>query len=240
MKPVFFANMRLDRFLCELNIGTRSQVKELIKKGNVSVNGVIITKSDTNINETSDEVLFKGEKLRYREYVYIMINKPDGVVTATRDKNLPTVMDLIKPLPVKDMSPVGRLDRDTTGLLLITNDGELSHRLLSPKYHVDKTYLVTCEHSLSENDINRLCEGVDIGDDEPTLPARVKTSSGTDIFLTIHEGRFHQVKRMLEAVENKVTKLKRVSFGPLDLPGDLKEGEWRELTEDEIQKIIFK
>ncbi len=240
MKPVFFANMRLDRFLCELNIGTRSQVKELIKKGNVSVNGVIITKSDTNINETSDEVLFKGEKLRYREYVYIMINKPDGVVTATRDKNLPTVMDLIKPLPVKDMSPVGRLDRDTTGLLLITNDGELSHRLLSPKYHVDKTYLVTCEHSLTENDINRLCEGVDIGDDEPTLPARVKTSNGTDILLTIHEGRFHQVKRMLEAVDNKVTKLKRVSFGPLDLPGDLKEGEWRELTEDEIQKIIFK
>ncbi len=232
--------MRLDRFLCELNIGTRSQVKELIKKGNVSVNGLIITKSDTNINETSDEVLFKGEKLRYRKYVYIMINKPDGVVTATRDKNLPTVMDLIKPLPVKDMSPVGRLDRDTTGLLLITNDGELSHRLLSPKYHVDKTYLVTCEHSLSENDINRLCEGVDIGDDEPTLPARVKTSNGTDIFLTIHEGRFHQVKRMLEAVDNKVTKLKRVSFGPLDLPGDLKEGEWRELTEDEIQKIIFK
>ena len=232
--------MRLDRFLCELNIGTRSQVKELIKKGNVSVNGVIITKSDTNINETSDEVLFKGEKLRYREYVYIMINKPDGVVTATRDKNLPTVMDLIKPLPVKDMSPVGRLDRDTTGLLLITNDGELSHRLLSPKYHVDKTYLVTCEHSLTENDINRLCEGVDIGDDEPTLPARVKTSNGTDILLTIHEGRFHQVKRMLEAVDNKVTKLKRVSFGPLDLPGDLKEGEWRELTEDEIQKIIFK
>ena len=169
-----------------------------------------------------------------------MINKPDGVVAATRDKNLPTVMDLIKPLPVKDMSPVGRLDRDTTGLLLITNDGELSHRLLSPKYHVDKTYLVTCEHSLSENDINRLCEGVDIGDDEPTLPARVKTSNGTDIFLTIHEGRFHQVKRMLEAVDNKVTKLKRVSFGPLDLPGDLKEGEWRELTEDEIQKIIFK
>ncbi len=240
MKPVFFANMRLDRFLCELNIGTRSQVKELIKKGNVSVNGVIITKSDTNINETSDEVLFKGEKLRYREYVYIIINKPDGVVTATRDKNLPTVMDLIKPLPVRDMSPVGRLDRDTTGLLLITNDGELSHRLLSPKYHVDKTYLVTCEHSLTENDINRLCEGVDIGDDEPTLPARVKTSNGTDIFLTIHEGRFHQVKRMLEAVDNKVTKLKRVSFGPLDLPGDLKEGEWRELTEDEIQKIIFK
>lgn len=232
--------MRLDRFLCELNIGTRSQVKELIKKGNVSVNGLIITKSDTNINETSDEVLFKGEKLRYRKYVYIMINKPDGVVTATRDKNLPTVMDLIKPLPVKDMSPVGRLDRDTTGLLLITNDGELSHRLLSPKYHVDKTYLVTCEHSLSENDINRLCEGVDIGDDEPTLPARVKISNGTDIFLTIHEGRFHQVKRMLEAVDNKVTKLKRVSFGPLDLPGDLKEGEWRELTEDEIQKIIFK
>lgn len=232
--------MRLDRFLCELNIGTRSQVKELIKKGNVSVNGVLITKSDTNINETSDEVLFKGEKLRYRKYAYIMINKPDGVVTATRDKNLPTVMDLIKPLPVKDMSPVGRLDRDTTGLLLITNDGELSHRLLSPKYHVDKTYLVTCEHSLSENDINRLCEGVDIGDDEPTLPARVKISNGTDIFLTIHEGRFHQVKRMLEAVENKVTKLKRVSFGPLDLPGDLKEGEWRELTEDEIQKIIFK
>lgn len=232
--------MRLDRFLCELNIGTRSQVKELIKKGNVSVNGVLITKSDTNINETSDEVLFKGENLRYRKYAYIMINKPDGVVTATRDKNLPTVMDLIKPLPVKDMSPVGRLDRDTTGLLLITNDGELSHRLLSPKYHVDKTYLVTCEHSLSEDDINRLCEGVDIGDDEPTLPARVKTSNGTDIFLTIHEGRFHQVKRMLEAVENKVTKLKRVSFGPLDLPGDLKEGEWRELTEDEIQKIIFK
>ncbi len=230
--------MRLDKFLCELNIGTRSQVKELIKRGNVSVNGMIVNKSDTAVNEFSDDIMFKGEKLYYRKYVYIIINKPAGVVTATRDKNLPTVMDLIKPLPVKDMSPVGRLDRDTTGLLLITNDGELSHRLLSPKYHVDKTYYVSCEHSLSADDSNKLCEGVDIGDEDITLPARIEKIDELHINLTIHEGRFHQVKRMLEAVGNKVTSLKRVSFGPIDLPSDLGEGEWRELTEDEIKKII--
>ncbi len=230
--------MRLDKFLCELNIGTRSQVKELIKRGNVSVNGMIVNRSDTAVNEFSDDITFMGEKLLYRKYVYIIINKPAGIVTATRDKKLPTVMDLIKPQPVKDMSPVGRLDRDTTGLLLITNDGELSHRLLSPKYHVDKTYYVSCEHSLSADDINKLCEGVDIGDEDITLPARIEKIDELHINLTIHEGRFHQVKRMLEAVGNKVTSLKRVSFGPIDLPSDLGEGEWRELTEDEIKKII--
>jgi len=135
--------MRLDKYLCDCNIGTRSQVKELVKKGLVTVNGITVKKSDIAVDENNDRIEYKGESVSYRKYVYILLNKPAGIITATEDKRTNTVMDLIKPLPVKDMFPVGRLDKDTTGLLLITNNGDLAHRLLSPKYHVNKTYLVT-------------------------------------------------------------------------------------------------
>ncbi len=232
--------MRLDRYLCECNIGTRSRVRDYIKSGAVTVNGTVVKKNDTAVDENTDVICFKGEEIRYRGLVYILLNKPAGVVTATRDKSIPTVMDLIKPLPAKDMFPVGRLDRDTTGFLLITNDGDLAHKLLSPKYHVDKSYKVGTAVPVSDDDLKRLCEGVDIGDDIPTLPAKAEKHGDGSLILTIHEGRYHQVKRMLEAVGNKVISLKRISFGGLPLPDELKEGEWRELTEDELKKIIFR
>lgn len=228
--------MRLDKYLVKCNIGSRSEVKEYIKKGLVRVGGVPAKKPDINVDENKDEVFFKGDKLVYKEFVYIILNKPAGVVTATTDDRDKTVLDLIDTLPAKDLSPVGRLDKDTTGLLLITNNGELAHNLLSPRKHVDKTYLVRPGHKLTEDDIKKLCEGVDIGDKEPTLPAKAILKDDGDLLLTIHEGRFHQVKRMLEAVDNKVIALKRISFGPLELPADLKEGEWRELTEDELKR----
>ena len=232
--------MRLDRFISECNIGSGSKVKELVKKGFVTVDGETVKKSDINIDENKSIVLFKGKQIVYRQFVYIIMNKPAGVLTASRDKKSPTVMDLIKDKPAKDLFAVGRLDKDTTGLLLICNDGELSHRLLSPRYHVDKTYLVGCEKPVSEDDLKALEEGVDIGDDEKTLPAKACLDENGDLLLTIHEGRYHQVKRMLEAVGNCVVSLKRISFGSLLLPDDLKEGEWRELSKDEIDTIVFK
>ncbi|MBR1650501.1 MAG: rRNA pseudouridine synthase [Lachnospiraceae bacterium] len=230
--------MRLDKFLSNNNIGTRSQVKDLLKSGVVTVNGEIVKKADFSIDENRDEICFKGKKIEYKKFIYIILNKPGNIVTATRDKKQETVLDLIKPLPNKDLFPVGRLDKDTTGLLLITNDGDLSHRLLSPKYHVDKTYLVGAKLPLSKSDLEALEAGVDIGDAEITLPAKVELLEDKKLLLTIHEGRYHQVKRMLEAVGNEVVTLKRVSFGGLSLPEDLEEGKWRELTEDELQKII--
>lgn len=230
--------MRIDKFLSNNNLGTRSQVKEYLKSGVVTVNGEIVKKADFSIDENRDEICFKGKKIEYKKYIYIILNKPGDIVTATRDKKQETVMDLIKPLPAKDLFPVGRLDKDTTGLLLITNDGALSHRLLSPKYHVDKTYLVGTLHPLSKSDLEALEAGVDIGDEEITLPAKTELIDEKSLHLTIHEGRYHQVKRMLEAVGNEVVTLKRVSFGDLALPEDLEEGKWRELTEDELQKII--
>jgi 16S rRNA pseudouridine516 synthase len=232
--------MRLDKFLVKCNIGSRTEVKTYIKKGFVKIGEETAKKPETDIDEINDEVFFKGEKLMFKEFFYIILNKPADVVTATTDNHDKTVMDLINPLPAKDLSPVGRLDKDTTGLLLITNNGELSHNLLSPKKHVDKTYLVKPDHELSKEDLKSLESGVDIGDNKPTLPAKVTLNDDGTLLLTIHEGRFHQVKRMLEAVGNRVIALKRVSFGGLYLPDDLKEGDWRELTEDEIQKIILR
>lgn len=232
--------MRLDKFLVKCNIGSRTEVKAFIKKGFIRIGNEIAKKPETDIDENKDEIFFKGAKLIFKEFVYIILNKPADVVTATTDNHDKTVMDLINPFPAKDLSPVGRLDKDTTGLLLITNNGELAHNLLSPKKHVDKTYLVKPDHELSDDDLKKLREGVDIGDDKPTMPAKLSLNDDGTLLLTIHEGRFHQVKRMLEAVGNKVIELKRVSFGGLTLPDDLKEGDWRELTEDEIQKIILR
>ncbi len=230
--------MRLDKFLSECNIGTRSQIKDLVKKGFVTVNGTVVKKSDIAVNETEDDICFKGTKVNYRKFIYILLNKPGDVVTATQDKKAKTVMDLINPLPAKDLFPVGRLDKDTTGLLLICNDGELSHRLLSPKYHVDKTYLVGTRDKLTGEDLKKLEEGVDIGDDDITLPAKAFVDEDGFLHLTIHEGRYHQVKRMLEAVNNEFVSLERSSFGGLKLPDDMDYGDWRELTEDEINAII--
>ncbi len=229
--------MRLDRFLCEMNMGTRSQVKAALRQGLVTVNGQATLDPGLKIDEQNDRVCFQGQALHYRKFVYYMLNKPAGVVSATRDNTADTVVSLLGKDALKDIFPVGRLDKDTTGLLLLTNDGELAHRLLSPKKHVDKVYRVTVEHPLSEEDKTRLEQGVDIGEENITLPARVEAVSDKEILLAIHEGKFHQVKRMLQAVGNGVLSLERVGFGGLALDGSLKPGEYRELTKQEVDSL---
>lgn len=229
--------MRLDKFLCEMNIGTRSQVKTYIKQGLVSVNGVIEKSADRKIDENKDVVSYRGETLCYQQYHYYMLNKPVGVVTATKDNVSKTVMDLLPPELRKNLFPVGRLDKDTEGLLLLTDDGELAHRLLAPTKHVDKTYLVGLREMLPESAQKALETGVDIGEDKPTRPAKVEILNDLEILLTIHEGKFHQVKRMLKAVDNEVLSLKRVSFGPLQLDAKLLPGCYRELTDGEVTNL---
>lgn len=225
--------IRIDKYLCDMSIGSRSEIKEYIRKKLITVDGVVVTDPGMKISEDS-AVTFKGEPLQYKQFRYYMLNKPQGVVSATKDNIDTTVMDLLKGVNTRDMFPVGRLDKDTEGLLIITNDGELSHRLLSPRSHVDKCYLVQLMHSITVDDIKSLSKGVDIGDDTLTLPAKVEAIAADRIYLTITEGRYHQVKRMLEAVGNKVVFLKRVSFGPLELDSDLAPGQYRELDDSEI------
>ncbi|MBR4983728.1 MAG: rRNA pseudouridine synthase [Lachnospiraceae bacterium] len=229
--------IRLDKFLCEMEIGTRSQVKEMIKKGQVSVNNEVIKKADYKFDENSAKVCVKEKEISYQKFYYYMLNKPAGVVSATTDNHDKTVLDLLKDAPGKDLFPVGRLDKDTEGLLLITNDGVLSHNLLSPKKHVDKTYLVKTAETVTLDMIHALEQGVDIGEEKITLPAKVKLLEEKEIELTIMEGKFHQVKRMLKAVGNEVVYLKRLSMGSLILDEALNLGEYRILTEKEVDDL---
>ena len=235
--------VRLDKFLCDCNIGTRTRVKDYIRQGQVTVNGSIVKKPDMKIDENNDQITLHGESCIFRKYAYYMLHKPAGVVSATTDNTADTVLTLLKDVKDKNLFPVGRLDKDTTGLLLITNDGDLSHRMLSPKKHVDKTYLVGLREPLTEEAKTRLEQGVDIGDEKLTLPTVISfpahvTENAIQILLTIHEGRFHQVKRMLQAVGNEVVTLKRVSFGPLTLDTDLAPGRYRELTKQEVEACM--
>ena len=226
--------MRLDKFLCEMNIGSRSQVKTYIKQGLVSVNDIPAKSADMKIDENTAKIAFKGQTLSYQKFVYYMLNKPAGVVSATQDNTADTVVSLLGDCYRKDIFPVGRLDKDTTGLLLLTNDGELAHSMLSPKKHVDKTYLVETKERVTEEMILKLEQGVDIGEEKLTLPAKVKQLEDKKIELTITEGKFHQVKRMLKAIDNEVIYLKRLSMGSLKLDKKLPLGEYRSLTEGEI------
>lgn len=225
--------IRLDKFLCEAGAGSRSEVKLLIKKGRVTINGTVAKAPETKVDEKNDQVALDAQPLSYEKFVYYMLHKPAGVVTATRDNHEKTVMELLKDAPGKDLFPAGRLDKDTEGLLLITNDGALSHRLLSPAKHVDKTYLVRTKAPVTDEMRRRLEEGVDIGDEKPTLPAKTELTEDGGLLLTVTEGRFHQVKRMLSAVGNEVVYLKRLSMGPLVLDGALSKGEYRALTPEE-------
>ena len=231
--------MRLDKFLCEMGIGTRSEVKSYLKKGQITVNGEIIKKPETKIDENKDVVAYLGQALCYEAVQYFLLNKPSGCVTATRDHLSETVMSFLPDNCRDDLFPVGRLDKDTEGLLLITNDGQLAHELLSPRKHVDKTYYAVIDGEVREEHIGQFAEGLNIGDEDLTMPAKLvilKSGETSEIELTIQEGRFHQVKRMFEAIGTKVTYLKRISMGPLTL-GDLEPGEVRVLTENEIQKL---
>ena len=229
--------MRLDKFLCDTAGLTRTEAKNAVKKGQIAVNGQVQKAADFKVKETTDTVTFQGRPLSYAAFHYYILHKPAGVITATEDKKESTVMDILREEKVKNLFPVGRLDKDTEGLLLITDDGELAHNLLSPKKHVDKEYLVKVRDSISEEDCRKLSEGVDIGDEKPTAPAKVERVAEKEILLTIREGRFHQVKRMLQAVGNEVLYLKRLSMGSLRLPEDLEKGAYRPLSEEEIYKI---
>lgn len=229
--------LRLDKFLCELGLGTRSEVKILMKKGMVAVNGITEKSPDRKIDTEHDTVTYQGKNVSYQKYYYYMMHKPAGVITATKDKEQKTVMDLLEGSFRKDLFPVGRLDKDTEGLLLITNDGELAHDLLSPRKHVEKTYLIQIPKRLDMSQIEALEKGLDIGDDTITLPAKTKVLDDTHLLLTICEGRFHQVKRMLQAVGSQVLYLKRISFGSLMLDEALEKGTFRPLCEEEILQL---
>lgn len=225
--------MRLDKFLVECGIGSRKEVKKIIDEKVITVNDKIISSPKENINENEDVVKYNNERIIYKKFRYYIINKKQGYITAVDDPRDKTVMDLLPDWVIKkDLAPVGRLDKDTEGLLLLTNDGQLNHKLLSPKSHVDKTYFAKLEKEISENDLEKLRAGVDIGG-YITMPAKAESPAPFEILLTIKEGKFHQVKKMLEAVNNKVIYLQRISFGKLKLQ-DLKLGEVKEVNLEEI------
>ncbi|MCH4286590.1 MULTISPECIES: pseudouridine synthase [Bacillota] len=229
--------MRLDKFLSHAGAGTRKEVKQMIRKGFVTINGEVCKKDDCHIDELQDVICLDGEEVSYQKYYYIMLNKPQDVVSSTKDGMHETVLDIIDIHLPKDMFPVGRLDIDTTGLLLICNDGALSHELLSPKKHVEKEYEVIIDHPLSAQDIETLENGTILLDDEPIKKAHVQVIEQCKIHLIISEGKYHQVKRMLHAVNNEVLQLKRVRMGSLVLDEALQEGEWRFLSDEEIAEL---
>lgn len=230
--------MRLDKYLTNQGIGSRSQVKELIKSKKVFVNNVLENKPERHIDENNDIVSLDGVNLEYNKFYYYMLNKPPGVLTAVKDNNYKTVMDIMDVTPKEGLFPVGRLDKDTEGLLLITNDGELSHNLLSPKKHVNKTYYVELNGELIASDIDLFAKGLDIGEKNITKPAKLEILSGRNrAYITITEGKYHQVKRMFQAIGLTVTFLKRISMGSLILDKNLKSGGYRKLTEEEISNL---
>ncbi|NHM33109.1 pseudouridine synthase [Neobacillus terrae] len=233
--------MRLDKLLSNLGFGSRKEVKQLLKSGSVKVNDTVVKDAKMHVDPVNEIVTLNGERIEYREFVYLMMNKPPGVLSATEDTRDETVIDLLQiEDQVYNPFPVGRLDKDTEGLLVITNDGQLSHRLLSPKKHVPKTYFAVIEGEVTERDIDAFKKGVTLEDGYLTKPGELKIlKSGitSDIELTITEGKFHQVKRMFEAVGKRVVYLKRLSMGPLLLDETLELGEYRELTDEEVQML---
>ena len=231
--------IRLDKYLADMGIGTRTEVKRLICKGAVRVNTQVVKKPELKIDIESDKVYVGENAVCYEEYEYYMLNKPAGVISASEDKREKTVIYLIDSRQRKDLFPVGRLDKDTEGLLLITNDGALAHRLLSPKKHVDKVYYAKIRGRVNEDDVQRFKEGVDIGEDKITLPARLrilKSAEESEIELTIHEGKFHQVKRMFQAVGKEVVYLKRLRMGNIVLDENLNPGEYKKLDRKELEE----
>lgn len=233
--------MRLDKYLTEMGIGSRSEVKQGIRKGFARVNGETAVRPEFKVDER-DRVTWKGTPVDFVAYEYIMLNKPAGVVSATEDKRDRTVLDLVKDARRKDLFPVGRLDKDTEGLLLLTNDGKLAHRLLSPKHHVAKVYYARVQGVMTEADVQRFKEGFAVDDELTALPAELEILSvcegdTCEIRLKIFEGKFHQVKRMVQAAGKEVLYLKRLSMGPLVLDAALAPGEYRSLTEKEQEAL---
>ena len=234
---------RLDKFLVEMSVASRSTIKDMAKKGRITVNGQIVKASDTKIDESADVVAVDGQVIAFSSTEYFMLNKPAGVITATLDKKAKTVLDLLDERTRNDLFPVGRLDKDTEGLLLITNDGDLAHRLLAPKKHVDKVYYADIRGVVTDEHVRQFASGLSLSDGTAVMPGELvvldvdSTAKTSRIRLTIHEGKFHQVKRMFEAVGTEVTYLKRLSMGPLSLDENLLPGEYRRLTDEEINML---
>lgn len=235
--------IRLDKFLVDMGKGSRSQVKEAGKKGRIQVNGQVEKTLKRKIDLDVDQVTLDGEKVQYRRWEYFLLNKPKGVVSATEDKRYKTVVDLLGEEGRRDLFPVGRLDLDTEGLLLLTNDGELAHRLLSPKKHVDKKYYARISGCLPKDAVLIMAQGMVLEDGTKVMPGRLEladqgeNTENIGVFLTIQEGKFHQVKRMFQVLGCQVEYLKRVSFGTLALDEGLLPGQYRRLTEDEVTAL---
>ncbi|WP_342558742.1 pseudouridine synthase [Metasolibacillus sp. FSL K6-0083] len=234
--------MRLDKLLANMGFGSRKEVKQLLKQKAVTVDTVVVKDAALKVDPEAQHIAVFGERVQYIEFIYLMMNKPPGVISATEDDYDKTVIDLLDPFAqhLKPF-PVGRLDKDTEGLLLITNDGQLTHNLLSPKKHVPKTYYAKIAGRVTEEDVKAFAAGVELEDGYVTMPGHLvilTSAEQSEIELTIQEGKFHQVKRMFEAVNKKVTYLKRLSMGPLQLDKNLKLGEYREITEEELALLI--
>ena len=236
--------MRLDKFLVACAVGSRTEVKNLLKAGRVTVNGKKEKSAKLQINEEKDEIRFDGQVLEYEEFVYYMMNKPQGVISATEDNKHRTVLDLLDDLArSKEVFPVGRLDIDTHGLLLLTNDGQLAHALLSPKRHVDKTYLAQVKGIMTQEDVETFFKGIPLKD-FTCQPAKLEILSvdsdkdESQVRVTIAEGKFHQVKRMVAYCGKEVVDLQRLTMGTLILDEKLKRGEWRHLTKEELENLL--
>ena len=231
--------IRLDKFFTETATLSRKVACDEIKRGKVLVNGTVVKDSSLKIDETTAKVVYNGEEVKYQKYVYIMLNKPEGVVSATEDTRQKTVLDLL-PEKYKKLGlfPCGRLDKDTLGLVMLTNDGETAHRLLSPKNHVKKTYKYKCADPLTDENKIKIENGLELRDGYITKPCNIKVMSPTEGEITLTEGKYHEIKRLFGATHNKITYLERITFGFLILDKKLKRGEWRELTADEINHLL--
>lgn len=231
--------MRIDKFLSNMGIASRTESSKAARQGGILVNGVAVKKADVHIDPDKDDVIFCGRKIEYRKYTYILMNKPDGVVSATEDGRDKTVIDLLpEELQKLNLFPCGRLDKHTLGLVMLTDNGDLAHRLLSPKHHVKKKYFFESKFPLTDEEIGYLEAGATLEDGYVTKPSKIELGADKKSgYITLVEGKYHQIKRMLESVNNKITYLERVTFGPLALDESLARGEWRFLTKNEIEQL---
>jgi len=233
---------RIDKILSNLGFGTRKEIKAIVKSGEIKIDGTVIKDSSMKIDPDKSTIEVGGNVVGYKKYIYILMNKPQGVVSATFDNYDETVIDILEPeYQAFKPFPIGRLDKDTEGLLLITNDGELNHRMISPKNHVDKVYYAEIDKYLDEEDVNKFKNGIQLKDGYKCLPGKLhiieSNEDGARVEVTIQEGKFHQVKRMFNALGKNVVYLKRIKFGPIELDEDLNLGQYRELSKNEIENI---
>lgn len=234
--------MRLDKYLANMGMGTRTEVKKILKSGKITVDGAIVTAPECRIEPEMNEIKMNGRVLTYQKHIYLMLNKPSGVISATEDKNKKTVIDLLEgEYKNRVIFPVGRLDKDTVGLVILTNDGQFAHNTLSPNKHIEKTYYSVVTGDLKYGIINTFNEGVVLEDGYRCKPANLeiinRDEERAEVLVTISEGKYHQIKRMFKSVGCRVVYLKRVKFGEITLDESLKEGEYRELDDKEMQYI---